>query len=1605
MSEKVFSLDTLDHFIQGLMGAVEPSISAEDKEAFSAFARLFFHRYSFADIEGRRWRDIAAWALFLWEYQRREQKWPAVDLWLRDDDELEWQRPHTLLLIHQRDMPFLVDSVRIELVRRNIPIYSMKTMPYELDDQGCVKPIDQARGQARALIYLEIGYQSNGEDSQTLKNALREVLAQVEKIVGDHQALRRATFDLADNIQQTSTQDVDTRTAETHAFLQWLLDDHFTFLGYSEFDLQDRHGKQTLVENRHKRLGLFDNQTATRTKVVTDKSGIANFYASEELVAFSKSPERSRVHRNAYPDYVVVKRFNGEGQVIGEARLLGLYTSSVYSVSPMNIPLVREKLRHLYTHMGLHFGSHEGKALAQIIDTFPRDELFQFAADELQQTLAGILSINERYQVRLFLRRDPFGKFVSALVYIPRDIFSTQVREHIQRFLSRYLGAVDDEFNTWFSESVLARVHLVFRIKSSRAQPTDETRRVEEKIADLIKPWRHKLYDKLINARGEQRGRQAYQIYGRAFSGAYEEFYHPSQALEDIAQLEAMGERDITLTITTPSRGDINIKLYARDSAISLSDVIPVMENMGLRVIAEHPFVVSPRDAASVWLHDFQLQSPGVEQLEPGLADKMRDLFTAVWQGRVVNDGFNRLVMMADIDWQEVQMLRSYAGYLRQIVFPFATDFIADVLCKHPGITRLLVAYFCRRFDPEESAGKAREESLQSYKGEIEEALEAVENLNEDRILRQCLALMQATVRCNYYQRDHADDFPPYLSFKLMPRQLEDVPAPRPLYEIYVNSQRVEGVHLRSSSVARGGLRWSDRLQDYRTEILGLVKAQQVKNAVIVPSGAKGGFVCKRAEGLEGQALRDEGLACYRLFISALLDITDNLHEGEIIPPPQVVRYDDDDPYLVVAADKGTASFSDEANAIAADYDFWLDDAFASGGSQGYDHKAMGITARGAWVSVWRHFMERGHDVNHTPFTVLGIGDMGGDVFGNGMLLSRQIKLVAAFNHKHIFIDPDPDCEASWQERQRLFNSDRSGWDSYDTSLISEGGGVFSRGAKSIALTPQIREALDIEAEHLTPTALIHHLLQAPVDLIWNGGIGTYVKSSDESHQAVGDKANDNLRVDGSQLRCRVFGEGGNLGMTQRGRIEFAMAGGACNTDFIDNSAGVDCSDHEVNIKILLHDRIKAGQLDRDERNQLLRDMTEDVAELVLDNNYQQTLAISLAQQDQSTSAAEFRRFIQSLEAAGRLNRQLEALPDDETLNERSDESCPLTRPELAVLIAYAKMTLKEQLVVPEITADSALAAYCRRAFPPQLHERFPEAWQSHRLQREIAATELANAMVNQLGCTFAQRMNDATGADALAIARAYLYASHFFQAQPHRQALEALDFTLAPAVQLELINILAARVRRGVRWFLRNYRQQGDKLNELDAPPHTAEAIQDVLLDSMNTAARDTYREEMNASQYSEVPEELLTAIVPPGPLYTGLAVADICRDQRFSLTRVGQVYVALLEFLQLDVFARHLSRARSESYWQFLARESFMDDLEAQAKVLTQSLLEADSDETSAEALVEQWAGRHEALIKRWQTMVSAIHGGTQVDYAMFAVGLRELLDMVQATRYTQK
>ncbi len=1088
--------------------------------------------------------------------------------------------------------------------------------------------------------------------------------------------------------------------------------------------------------------------------------------------------------------------------------------------------------------------------------------------------------------------------------------------------------------------------------------------------------------------------------YYNAFSSAYREHFSPEQALQDIALIDSITDADELASgfgpvdQTRPDR--LYFKLISRQDSLVLSDVVPILEDLGVRVIGEHPYAVRSGTDQKVWIHDFKLatQFSNSNELE-SIKPLFREAFKRTWQGQAENDAFNRLVLAASLDWRQVALLRAYSRYLRQIRFGFSQPFIADVLCRQPQIARLLVNLFAQRFDPATGPDTLAAEQTET---QILQILDHVDNLDEDRVIRRYLELIQATLRTNYYQPDANGVAKEYFSFKFDPQRISGLPKPRPRYEVFVYSPRMEGVHLRAGKVARGGLRWSDRSEDYRTEVLGLVKAQQVKNAVIVPMGAKGCFIAKQLPtGSDREQIHAEGIACYQTYIRGLLDITDNLVSGVVVPPDSVVRHDDDDPYLVVAADKGTATFSDIANAIAVEYGFWLGDAFASGGSEGYDHKKMGITARGAWESVKRHFRERSIDTQSSAFSVVGIGDMAGDVFGNGMLLSETIQLVAAFNHQHIFIDPNPDSPSSFAERQRLFALPRSSWSDYNAELISRGGGVFSRQAKRIPISSEMKVRFAIDEDHLTPDTLITALLKSPVDMLWNGGIGTYVKSSTESHSDVGDKANDGLRIDANELRCQILGEGGNLGFTQRGRIEFGLQGGASNTDFIDNAGGVDCSDHEVNIKILLNEQVAKGELSMAQRNQLLREMTDEVSGLVLQNNYRQVQALSIAQQHATDSLDEYIHLIDAMEASGKLDRAMEFLPDRKTLIDRREKKTGLTRPELAVLISYTKIEIKQALIDSWVTDDANLSDEVTTAFPARLLQRFPDAVHNHPLRREIIATQIANDLVNRMGITYLHKIRQATGADHAQVAAAYLIAREIYAIEPRWQAIEALDNQIPVSIQEAMMSELTKLLTRASWWLLRRRR------NHLDIQACIADyraGIEQTVasIEQLQQAIPSQDRWLSRFQQYRDngVPEMLAAYTAANEGLYWLLDIIEVARELKREVSEVAPVYFQLGEHLNLPWLDRQIRTYQSTSHWQALARNGYRDDLDAQQRAVTINALRDLDPSAPADSAIEGWLTRHEVFLHRWHNLLTNMQSSTTVDCAIFSVAINVLLEL---------
>ena len=1610
--------DSREELVEQLSALIRDKL-ADKAGPVVAFAEQFLHQYPLEDLTGRRLVDVYGCIYSWWNFiQQRPGDLPKVRVFnprLEDDG---WQCSHTVVGVLQRDMPFLVDSVRMEINRRDTVIHSIKStvMRVQRDNRGKLQQLlprhhtideNDASISGEALIYVEINLDTSERHAANLSTALKDILGDVELVVDDYVPMLDTCSAMEDQLHTGLAED-DANLQEACAFLQWMRDGNFTFLGYREYEFTQEGDKKVLCEVEQRRLGIFKKleEPAEPTPEYAFNEGKQKFYQGPNFLTFAKSSVKSRVHRAAYSDYVTIKRYDAKGEVIGESAFMGLYTSPVYTESPVKIPIIRRKMASVLESSGLAPHSHDGKALRRILDTFPRDELFQSSTQELFHTVMGVLSMNERAHIRLFIRRDPFGKFVTATVYVPREQFNSTVREEICAHIAKAIKAKESDFTTYFSESILARVHFVFRVSPSEPVEINEAQ-LEAQIVDITRSWEDVFQKSLLESHGEEEGNRLYSVFGRAFPAGYREDFEPRIAVQDVAAIQDLDASNrVAMSFYQPvgaAPGSLRFKVFNWGGGLTLSDVIPVLEHLGLRVIGEFPYTIRPSGGSEVWMHEFHLEFGLPTRVDAQASRNLfQDAFAAIWNGVAESDAFNRLVLAARLNWREVSMLRAYARYLKQTKFSASQPYIAATLANHVEITRNLVALFRAMFDPRISTSKQDQTRAERLIKKIHEGLDGVDNLNEDQVLRRYLELILATLRTNFFQPGEDDQPKDYISIKFSPRNIPGIPEPRPQFEIFVYSPRVEGVHLRGGKVARGGLRWSDRLEDFRTEVLGLVKAQAVKNAVIVPSGAKGGFVVRRPpKDGSREAMMEAGIACYKTFIRGLLDITDNLKDGEVVPPEQVVRLDEDDPYLVVAADKGTATFSDIANGIAAEYDFWLGDAFASGGSQGYDHKKMGITARGAWVSVQRHFREMGINVQKEDFSVIGIGDMGGDVFGNGMLLSEHIRLKAAFNHLHIFIDPNPDAAASFQERKRLFELPRSSWTDYEQKLISKGGGIFERRAKSISITPEMKAAFDIAEDQLNPNELISALLRAPVDLIWNGGIGTYVKAATETHADVGDKSNDALRVDGRELRARVFGEGGNLGMTQRGRIEFSLNGGRCNTDFIDNSGGVDCSDHEVNIKILLNKVVANGDLTGKQRNELLEEMTDSVAELVLHSNYDQARALSVAEFQVPERLDEYRRTINALESEGRLSRALEFIPDNDQIIERQNKGQYLTRPELSVLISYVKVKLKEDLLGAEIIDNPYVQEAVESAFPQELVARYREMVYDHPLRRQIVSTQVANELVNSMGITFYHRISGATGADIDTVAAAYISARDVYLMREFQEQVATLDYKVPAKLQLELMNSMVGRVRRAARWFIRNRRLELQPAEETSLFRESVQRVIKALPEVLSGDPRLEWESRYKGLLEANVPEDVALLAASPTYLYSALCISESARASDCSVEEVARIYFRLADTLDLHWFGNQIIDLPAENFWQVQARETIMDDLDSQlASLAVQILRLAREAKLDVDEAMSRWMSALVHAVQRWNNILGEVKSAPAGDFAMFAVALRELMYLATST-----
>lgn len=1551
-------------------------LPAEELALAESFTQLLWSKTAIDEIAERLALDDAALTAACWRvFRRRDNSATGIDIWNPDAARDGWTSPFSVVQIVLPDRPFVVDSVLMALSQDNQVTHHFINLVFatERDGDGRLTSLSRDRSQpTQELIVLAEIDRLDPSEHDTLRTRLERTLSDVDAAVADFPAMRERLNTCRTELSPDAVGNDE--LAEADAFLSWLLEDNFTFLGYREFSYGDGIVQQAKTPS----LGVLRNRPAATPRPLTEQSKeTVEFLLGRTLLSFSKAGTRSRVHRPAYPDYIGIKTFDEHGDVVGEHGFLGLYTSPVYRQDPAEIPVLRHKITEVRRRSTLNPAGFDGKTLAHVLTTWPRDELLQTDTDTLLEQVLAVTYIHERRRVRVFVRFDAYGLFATALVYLPKDQFNTSVRERLIELLADRFNAVDVEFEPTFSESLLVRIQFILRLTPGE-RPVVDVDELTHRAREIARDWQAELRAAALPTLGTQRGRHLANAYARRLPSAYRERYTPAQAVRDIADLERVTAAEpLAVQLYGPGTdaeptANLTLKLVQHGALSPISDVMPIVENMGFRVQAVQPFSLVREDGDPVSLREFELIAPKSVAPEV-LRTRLADALAAIDAGLCDDDRFNRLIVTTALGWREVSMLRSYARYMKQIRFGFSQLFISDALVNQGVVAEALTTLFHSRFDPVGGDDELAAATVLA-------ALDDVASLNEDRVLRRLLDLMLATLRTNYYQGD-AETGPPTLAFKLDGHAVPDLPKPAPFAEIFVCSPRLEGVHLRGGPVARGGLRWSDRLEDYRTEVLGLVKAQIVKNAVIVPTGAKGGFVPKR----DSDDPRAEGLACYRAFISALLDVTDNLDGSSVLPPDLVRRHDGDDPYLVVAADKGTATFSDEANAIAQARNFWLGDAFASGGSNGYDHKKMGITARGAWVSVQRHFAERGVDVQVDPISVVGIGDMGGDVFGNGMLCSEAIELVAAFNHLHIILDPNPDAEATWAERKRLFELPRSTWADFNTSLLSSGGGVYERSAKSITVSAEAVERFDLPTDTLSPDQLINALLKAPIDLIWNGGIGTYVRATKESDDDVGDRANDSLRVTAAELRAKAFGEGGNLGMTQAARVEFGLAGGSVNSDFVDNAAGVDCSDHEVNIKIALGSAIARGALTGEERNDFLASMTDEVAELVLANNADQVRTLSLAERHCSDHLAEYQRLTARLERDSGLSRELEGLPSDEESTERASRGAALTRPELAVLQAYCKTLIKDALSAADLTDDPTARELLRKPFPTPLRQRLDADIGAHRLAGSIIATQAANDLIATAGISFVNHMSEFVGGSVLDIVRAYWAALAIFEV---REQLAQLHQTAAPEAsrldaQLQIIRL----VRRASRWLLR-YRA-----DRLDAGALREEFARSagVLVERpqllLDTRARDRRSRAERTLSNAGLEADVARFAANAAELAACLPLQDAVSRANVELDAVVTALPKVSERLELNWLAGELREFSVSSHWQSMERESLLDDvLNVQCRLATAVVRDAGGR-------VDAWIAQNPRATATWLDVVQSAQSSGQGDFALYAIICRKL------------
>ncbi|GAW96224.1 MULTISPECIES: NAD-glutamate dehydrogenase [Colwellia] len=1591
---------------------IQQKVDEKTAPLVEKFAHLLYGNMSSLDLDHRNESDMYGAALSLWSsLNEHKDNAPIIHVFNPSVSKNGWKSSHTIIEVIIQDMPFLVDSIRIALNRLGLSPHLMLNAPLKIIRDKNLEVIELApiidnqlvASSEETIFLIEIDRQTTDEELSSIKNTLLSVVEDIRLTVSDWQPMLSCLKRVIDDVSKAKLPGTKADKEDTLSFLNWLAANNFTLMGYRSYDVKAVKGDISLEANVESSLGLMKNSPGNKSRLVSSLSATGREVAlGPNHLILTKTNSNSRVHRPAQLDYIGIKRFDDKGVVIGEERFIGLFGSAYYTNSALDLPLISSKVMDVCKSSPFAKGTHNYKTLINILETYPRDEILQSSVAELLHNVTGILQMQERDYTGLFVRRDAFDRFYSCMVYVPRERYNTKLRIETQNLLKEVFNSDEDvEFTTFFSESVHARTHYIVRVNSTKADI--DVKEIEKNLNEAARNWD----DKLMSALGANRGESAAKALGRKyikFPQAYKDEVLPGSAIVDIEKLENItNEKDLEMLFYQPLEEKtgsrfVKLKLFHKGEPIHLSDVLPMLENFGLRVIGERPYAIKTSDGETYWILDFSMYLTGEGKFDVyKVRTLFQDAFVKVWHGDLEDDGFNRLILGAGIEGRAVSILRAFAKYERQIGGRFSQSYIENTFSRYPEIAQLLIDLFTLRFDPKSKATEsAKEKANNKLLAEIESSLDNVANLDDDRIIRRFVEMIMATIRTNYFQADPIKGDKSYISFKILPGKISEMPQPVPKFEIFVYSPQIEGVHLRGGKVARGGLRWSDRSEDFRTEVLGLVKAQQVKNTIIVPVGAKGGFVCKQLPDGTREEIFEAGKECYRTFIRALLDITDNIVAGEVVPPKDVVRLDGDDAYLVVAADKGTATFSDIANGIAEEYNFWLGDAFASGGSVGYDHKAMGITAKGAWESVKRHFREMDIDCQTTDFTCIAIGDMAGDVFGNGMLLSKHIRLQAAFNHMHIFIDPNPETASSFVERERLFNLPGCTWDDYNKELISKGGGIFSRHVKSIKLTPEIKKMIGTQKQSMAPTDLMQAILSMKVDLLWNGGIGTYVKATKETHLEVGDRANDTLRINGVDLQAKVVGEGGNLGFTQLGRIEYAANGGRINTDAVDNAGGVDCSDNEVNIKILLNTLVQNGDLTIKQRNKLLHDMTEDVGKIVIEDCYRQTHSLSITAMRGASQLKEQVRFIHELERAGKLNRALEFIPDDEEIADRLAQGKGLTRPELSVLLAYSKMVLKDDLVHVEITDNPYHNSLLIEAFPKQLRELYQDEMQQHPLRAQIIATKLANKIGNDMGFNFVNRMQEETGASIAEIANCYTIASAVFELDDFWQKIEVLNNQISTAIQTEMLFQYRRTVRRVTRWFLRHRNKSLSIAESIALYQPTFTIMSEKLFSFMISDEVESIARVASDLVDAGVPKVVATRISQLSTLFSTMDIAEIAQENNCTVEHAAILYFALGARLELHWFLDQITRQPVANHWQALARSSFREELDWQQRSLTSVVLrcQCDSQFTDLDQLLTEWIDVNEQPLGRWKHILADFKVGQSHDFAKFSVALRELM-----------